>query len=120
MEEVNKVEEQAPAKLMEEQVQLPSVNTVQRLYRNMNIAVGDFKEDNTNVPYSTVLMFTLHAMLSFPYEWLRSSGNEDSFVEAITAEAKVFKSLIDARKKALQDENNVVQDNTTANDNLTE
>jgi hypothetical protein len=90
--------------------QLPSVSSLQRLYRNLNNTVGDFKEDNISVSHNLVLMFVLHAMLSFPYEWLRLAEKEENFVEAMTAEATVFVSLVEAQKKALQDQENMVQE----------
>ena len=60
---------------------LPSVESVNQLFGNLNSTMETFMQSNPGVPTNLIFIAAIRAMLVFPLDWMRNAGTREHYVD---------------------------------------
>lgn len=66
----------------------PSLESVQELFVDLNIAMQKFMDTNPNIDNSVVFPAAIRAMMLFPLEWMKNAGTTEHYVDMMNDHVK--------------------------------
>ena len=70
------------------QPNLPSVESVNGLFADLNYALDSFMKANPDVPSNFIFVATIRAMLVYPLDWMKNANTSEMYIDMMTDHVK--------------------------------